>query len=91
MFYMRFGRTRDRKIGWVPLMTQKGDHICVFDGMELPYVVRPSGGPEGNHLLVGDCYISTLMAGEAMDIPGLESVIINLEKIAGTTEPIIYT
>lgn len=76
MFYMRFGRTRDRKMGSLPLMTQKEDHICVVDGMELPYVVRPGGGPEGNHLLVSECCISTLMAGEAMDITGVESVIV---------------
>ena len=34
---LRFGRTENGRIGWVPPVAEKGDFICVFDGMELPY------------------------------------------------------
>lgn len=62
----------------MPLVVEEGDCICVFDGMELPYTVRPRQGLEGNYVLVGDCYIPSLMNGEAMELPGVESVIITL-------------
>lgn len=79
MFHGRFGRTRDGKIGWMPLVAEEGDQICVFDGMEFPYAIRQKEGPGGNYMLVGECYISTLMNGEAMEMPDVESVIINIE------------
>lgn len=79
MFYRRFGRTRDGKIGWMPLVAEEGDRICVFDGMEFPYAIRQKEGPGGKYMLVGECYISSLMNGEAMEMPDVESVIINLE------------
>lgn len=79
MFYRRFGRTRDGKIGWMPLVAEEGDQTCVFDGMEFPYAIRQKERPGGKYMLVGECYISTLMNGEAMEMPGVESVIINLE------------
>lgn len=79
MLYRRFGLTRDGKIGWMPLVAEEGDHICVFDGMEFPYAIRPKEGPGGKYMLVGECYISGLMNGEAMEMPGIESVTITLE------------
>lgn len=79
MFYGRFGRTRDGKIGWMPLVAQEGDQICVFDGMGFPYVIRRKEGAGEKYMLVGECYISKLMDGEALDMPGVESAIINLE------------
>lgn len=75
----RFGRTRYSRIGWMPLVAEEGDHICVFDGMELPYAVRQRPGSEGNYVLVGDCLIPSLMNGEAMELPGVESAIITLD------------
>lgn len=77
--FRRFGRTRYNRIGWMPLVVEKGDCICVFDGMELPYAVRPRQGQRAIYVLVGECYIPSLMNGEAMEIPGAESVIITLE------------
>lgn len=75
----RFGRTQHGRIGWMPLVAEEGDQICVFDGMEFPYAVRQRQGSEGNYVLVGDCLIPSLLNGEAMDMPGVESVIITLE------------
>lgn len=79
MFYRRVGCTRDRKIGWMPLVAEEGDHICVFDGMELPYAIRQKEGPGGKYMLVGECYISSLMDGEAMGMPDVELVVIILD------------
>lgn len=71
----RFGRTQHGRIGWMPLVAEEGDQICVFDGMEFPYAVRQLQGSEGNYMLVGDRLVPSLMNGEAIDIPGVESVI----------------
>lgn len=79
MFYRRMGCTRDRRIGWMPLVAEEGDHICVFDGLEFPYAIRQKEGPGGKYMLVGECYISKLMDGEALEMPDVESVIITLE------------
>ncbi|KAG8163146.1 hypothetical protein KVR01_007624 [Diaporthe batatas] len=81
MQYRRFGHTRNDRLGWMPLVAEDGDQICVFDGMEFPYAVRKKEGPEGtgNYVLVGACYISSLLNGEAMELPGVESTIIAIE------------
>jgi hypothetical protein len=79
LLYRRFARTKYGRIGWAPQVAEEGDLICVFDGMEFPYVVRPIRGIEGVYALVGECYISDLMDGEALKVPGVESKIINLQ------------
>lgn len=79
LFYRRVGCTQDRRIGWMPLVAEEGDQICVFDGMEYPYAIRRKEGSAGKSILVGECYISGLMNGEAMELPGVESGIIILE------------
>ncbi|KAH7359470.1 heterokaryon incompatibility protein-domain-containing protein, partial [Plectosphaerella cucumerina] len=38
----RFGSTDKGRIGWLLLIASEGDLICVFDGMELPYAIRPA-------------------------------------------------
>lgn len=63
----------------MPLVAEEGDQICVFDGMEYPYAIRTKEGSGGKYMLVGECYISDLMNGEAMEMPGVESGIIILE------------
>lgn len=63
----RFGRTEKGRLGWLPPVAEEGDLICVFDGMELPYAIRPAAG--GRYLLVGECIIRGLMMGEAMEFP----------------------
>lgn len=79
MLYRRFGRTLQGAVGWVPRAAEDGDLICVFDGMELPYAVRPKKDTSGVYALVGECLISGLVAREAMDTDGVHSMIINLE------------
>lgn len=79
MLYRRFGRTLHGAVGWVPRAAEDGDLICVFDGMELAYAVRPKKDTPGVYALVGECLISGLVAREAMDTDGVQSMIINLE------------
>ncbi len=59
----RFGRTENGRLGWMPPVAEQGDLICVFDGMELPYAIRP--GAEGRYYLIGECIITGIMMGEA--------------------------
>lgn len=76
--YRRFCGTQHGKIGWVPSVAETGDYICLFDDMEYPYAVRESE-VVGGCALVGECYISGLMPGEATDVPVVQLLIINLE------------
>ncbi|KAI7779960.1 hypothetical protein LA080_000173 [Diaporthe eres] len=79
MLYRRFSRTLHGAIGWVPRAAEEGDLICVFDGMDLPYAVRPKNVTGGVYTLVGECLISGLVAGTAMETESGQSMIINLE------------
>jgi hypothetical protein len=73
----RFGRTEQGGIGWLPAVAEKGDFICIFDGMELPYAIRPAA--DGRYLLVGECIILGLMMGEAfLEYPNVDSEMIIL-------------
>ena len=72
----RFGRTEEGRLGWLPPVAEKGDFICIFDGMELPYAIRPAA--DGRYLLVGECIIPGLMMGEA-SLTGIDSEVIVLE------------
>lgn len=40
-FQRRFCATSGKRLGWVPLMARPGDLICIFDGAEVPFVLRP--------------------------------------------------
>jgi hypothetical protein len=53
----------------VPDDTEKGDLICVFDGGEVPYLLRPAGND--SYILIGECYLHGIMDGEAMADPQL--------------------
>ncbi|GJC97750.1 heterokaryon incompatibility protein [Colletotrichum higginsianum] len=75
--HRRFGRTENGRIGWLPPIAEEGDFICVFDGMELPYAIRPAS--DGRYLLLGECIILGLMSGEAVGISGVVSEFIILQ------------
>lgn len=53
----------------MPLFAQPGDLICVFDGAQVPSVLRPSH--DGQYKLIGDCYVDGLMEGEVDVMDGL--------------------
>jgi hypothetical protein len=74
----RFGGTEGGKVGWLPPVAKEGDLICIFDGMELPYVLRPTA--HDRYLLIGECIIPGIMLGEAFSrLPGNGSEMIALE------------
>jgi hypothetical protein len=43
-----------------------GDLVCILFGRDVPYVLQPTE-VEGQYLLIGKCYIESLMQGEAID------------------------
>ncbi|KJA17678.1 hypothetical protein HYPSUDRAFT_79586 [Hypholoma sublateritium FD-334 SS-4] len=51
-------------LGLAPEMARKGDAVCIFQGGEVPFVVRPKG--DGNWEFVGECYVHGIMSGEAV-------------------------
>jgi hypothetical protein len=59
----RFGVSSDGYIGAVPGDTRENDWICVFFGIRVPFIVREQ---ENGFTLIGDCYVSGLMQGEAV-------------------------
>jgi hypothetical protein len=52
-------------LGLAPLATRRGDHVCLFFGGEVLYVIRPV--PNGRFTFVGECFVYGLMHGEAME------------------------
>jgi hypothetical protein len=61
--------TERGKLGLVPEGVAKGDRICVLVGAKAPFVVREVEGLDAEqekYLLVSDCYIDGLMAGEGL-------------------------
>lgn len=65
--------TQALRVGQVPPGTQKGDQICVFQGIPTPYVIRKSTDGEHYTLLDG-CYIDGVMNGEALEGVELEDI-----------------
>jgi len=60
-----FAITSEERFGMAPALTQKGDWVVVFRGSTVPFVVRPR--KDGHFTLVGECYISGIMMGEALE------------------------
>ena len=59
----KFCVTEKGQIGWVPIEAQQDDVICVFEGAELPYVLRRTAD-EDAHTIIGHCFIHGVMFGE---------------------------
>jgi hypothetical protein len=53
-------------IGTGPEGLQTGDVVCVLYGGDLPFILRPDN--QGQYLLIGGCYVSGTMHGEALDM-----------------------
>ncbi|KAJ4135292.1 hypothetical protein NW768_004914 [Fusarium equiseti] len=51
-------------IGLGPKILQKNDVVCVLLGGATPFILRPF---ESKYRLVGECYVSELMTGEAIE------------------------
>ena len=56
--------TEDGRLGMGPASMRKGDRVVVLFGAGTPFVLRPR---KDKWLLLGDCYVSGLMAGESIE------------------------
>ncbi|KAF4610419.1 hypothetical protein G7Y89_g15700 [Cudoniella acicularis] len=54
--------TEDGYLGLGPTDVKPGDHVCIFFGGEVLYLLRSIGI---HYLFVGECYVHGLMDGEA--------------------------
>jgi hypothetical protein len=46
-----------------------GDQICVLPGGKVPFVLRSTDNPPDTYELVGDCFVTGIMNGEALKMP----------------------
>jgi hypothetical protein len=61
----RFCTTENGRLGWFPRATMVGDIVCILDGGQVPYVIRPR---DGFNQWIGECFVQGLMEGEAMPV-----------------------
>jgi hypothetical protein len=64
--YRRLARTKKGYLAVVPSQTIVGDHIALYKGGKMPFVVR-LGQEEGKRELIGSGYVHGIMFGEAWD------------------------
>jgi hypothetical protein len=54
-------------VGVVPWSARPGDYICLLLGGQVLYVLRLLEGSLNKYHYIGECYVHTLMDGEALD------------------------
>jgi hypothetical protein len=57
--------------GIAPNNVQVGDMVSIFNGGDVPFILRQSEDREGAYRLVGESYISWIMYGEALRYEGV--------------------
>lgn len=62
MVYRRAVKTKRRRRGMAPALTEVGDRIVLLQGGKMPFVLRPRGD---QWELIGDAYVQGMMKGEA--------------------------
>jgi len=70
-----FCKTATGYVGLVPHATSDTDEVFMFQGSDLPFVLRPLPTRPGYYRFVGGCYIHGLMKGEAWKLEQGRSVI----------------
>ncbi|KAK7425538.1 hypothetical protein QQZ08_007979 [Neonectria magnoliae] len=63
----KFVTTEERRCGLVPNSVQQGDEVVMFCGGEVPFTLRECLERKGTYRLIGECYVSGIMQGEALD------------------------
>lgn len=71
----KFCKAVNRGIGWAPLEAQRGDFVCVFQGSELPHVLRKARDGKSFYL-IGHCYFQGIMHGEVAEDAGWENIVL---------------
>ena len=69
-------------LGLCPNEAKEGDLICILFGSDTPFALRPLDN--GNHLLVGECYVDGLMDGQAILNIAREKVETIVDNLATT-------
>lgn len=59
----------DGRVGLGPAASRPGDVIAVLFGGIVPYILRPQS--DGGWLFVGECFVPSLMQGEAVEAAGV--------------------
>lgn len=54
-------------LGLGPPVSQSGDRICFFFGVQVPFILRPQHD-SGEYRLCGECYVDGMMYGEIADM-----------------------
>ena len=66
----RLVRTEHGYLGLVHRDVREGDLICILLGCSVPVVLRPQQDQDGEryHRFLGECYVHSMMDGEAMQV-----------------------
>lgn len=67
-----FSTTGRGHMGWIPTAAVTGDHIVIFRGCRVPFVVRPH---EDGYKLLGDCYVHGFMEGPSHHFNASDDII----------------
>ena len=59
----RVGATFSKRLALLPNEANIGDEICIFEGVNAPFLLRKSGE---HYKIVGSCYLHGMMDGEAL-------------------------
>jgi hypothetical protein len=78
--------TKRSRFGFTPRGAKPSDSVCVFDGADIPHVLRKvntSGKGKERWRFVGEAFVDGLMYGEAdnIDIEGTEFCIVLIANL----------
>lgn len=65
-------KTKRGYLGLAPDAAEKGDMVCILYGCCVPVVVREA--ENGNHELIGECYIDGMMEGAALAVQTSQAI-----------------
>lgn len=76
----KFGISRDGRPGILPSSTAVGDQVAIILGLSTPFILRKCAKIGGNtreqkYVLVGECYLHSLMNGEGLQGKEVEKLI----------------
>lgn len=67
-FGRRMGVLLWNHAGRFPAAASVGDHVAIFHGGNVPFVMREVPGGGGEYQLIGECYLDGLMDGQAVEV-----------------------
>ncbi|CAH0051648.1 unnamed protein product [Clonostachys solani] len=59
----KFCTTTTGRLGQLPREAQRGDRVCILQGVQVPFVIRERSQGDG-YMLIGECYLNGVMDGE---------------------------